>query len=304
MAVEQQVGRRQQGGVLHLGGGGGQDPAGRLGAGAELGDGVHGHPGSVRARRTAGSQHRRLPGGRLSPWARPGARLATADDVDGMAEALRLAFDDDPVMQWLFGDEPAPADASTPTVLPPRRRPHLRHDQRVHARRPRRAPPTGTRPGTGRPRSSTSSAWPRSMIARDRHAASCNALRGLSRDGEGPRPSTPSTTTSRCSAPRPDRQGSGIGSALMAPVLAHAATRRDRRLPRELEGVEHPLLPAARLRGGRRGGLPQWRTHAVADVARSATARPDERIARRTEPTVHRGRQPRPSRRSAAVWRG
>ena len=53
VAVEQQVGRRQQGGVLHLGGRRGQDPAGRLGTGAELGDGVRRHPGSVGAGRSA-----------------------------------------------------------------------------------------------------------------------------------------------------------------------------------------------------------------------------------------------------------
>jgi ribosomal protein S18 acetylase RimI-like enzyme len=33
-------------------------------------------------------------------------RLATQDDVDGMAECLAQAFADDPVMQWLFGEQP------------------------------------------------------------------------------------------------------------------------------------------------------------------------------------------------------
>ena len=33
-------------------------------------------------------------------------RLATERDVPGMAESLSLAFHDDPVMQWLFGDQP------------------------------------------------------------------------------------------------------------------------------------------------------------------------------------------------------
>ena len=49
VAVEQEVGRRQQGGVLGLGAGGGQHPAGRLRTLAEFGHGVDGHPGSLRA---------------------------------------------------------------------------------------------------------------------------------------------------------------------------------------------------------------------------------------------------------------
>ena len=36
----------------------------------------------------------------------PAVRPATPEDLDGMAEALSLAFHDDPVMQWLFGDQP------------------------------------------------------------------------------------------------------------------------------------------------------------------------------------------------------
>ena len=107
MAVEEQVGGGQEGGVLHLGGRRGQHPAGRLGAGAELGDGVERHPGSVRAA-AAGPTHP-YPGPRwqaLPMGTTPAVRLATADDLDGMAEALALAFDDDPVMQWLFGAEP------------------------------------------------------------------------------------------------------------------------------------------------------------------------------------------------------
>ena len=47
VAVDEQVGGREQRGVLRRGRRGGQDPAGRLGAAAELGDGVVGHPGSV-----------------------------------------------------------------------------------------------------------------------------------------------------------------------------------------------------------------------------------------------------------------
>lgn len=35
----------------------------------------------------------------------PEVRRATLDDVEGMAEALARAFEDDPVISWLFGDE-------------------------------------------------------------------------------------------------------------------------------------------------------------------------------------------------------
>jgi GNAT superfamily N-acetyltransferase len=33
-------------------------------------------------------------------------RLATADDLPGMSDCLARAFEDDPIMGWLFGDEP------------------------------------------------------------------------------------------------------------------------------------------------------------------------------------------------------
>ena len=62
-------------------------------------------------------------------------RLATADDVEGMADALALAFEDDPVMQWLFGDEPPrPVKYLRPFFAHEGRR-HLKHPHRVHGRR-------------------------------------------------------------------------------------------------------------------------------------------------------------------------
>ena len=78
VAVEEQVGGREEGGVLHLGGRRGQDPAGRLGAGAELGDRVRRHPGSVgpAARRLLPRSGR--PGGRLWAWHEHGGAAGDA----------------------------------------------------------------------------------------------------------------------------------------------------------------------------------------------------------------------------------
>lgn len=46
-------------------------------------------------------------------------RQATADDLDGMAEALSLSFHDDPVMRWLFGAEPPrPMRYTRPSNIP------------------------------------------------------------------------------------------------------------------------------------------------------------------------------------------
>ena len=120
VAVDQQVGGGEQGGVLGRGGGGGQDPAGRLGPGPELGDGVDGHPASVRGRPA---------GGRLWTMTTAHVRPASATDVPGIAEALALSFHDDPVMAWLFGD-----DEDRTVRRPP------------HVHRPRGGPPPRSTP--------------------------------------------------------------------------------------------------------------------------------------------------------------
>ena len=138
VAVEEQVGGGQEGGVLHLGGGRGQHPAGRLGAGAELGDGVEGHPGSVGARPRP-SHRDPGPGGRLSPWARHQqyGRPPPRPRRDGRG-ADRSPFHDDPVMQWLFGAEPPRPMRYTRPFFTIEGRRHLQHRDRLHGRRPPR----------------------------------------------------------------------------------------------------------------------------------------------------------------------
>ena len=79
-------------------------------------------------------------------------RLATPDDLDGMAEALSLSFHDDPVMQWLFGDEPPRPMRYTRPFFTIEGRRHLQHET-VYTIDGSPARPTGTRPGTGRRRS-------------------------------------------------------------------------------------------------------------------------------------------------------
>ena len=74
--VEEEVGGGEERRVLHLGRGGGQHPAGRLGTGPELGDRVERHPGSVRAWPRApapgtGARWQALPMGPTSSVQRP-----------------------------------------------------------------------------------------------------------------------------------------------------------------------------------------------------------------------------------------
>ena len=64
----------------------------------------------------------------------------------------------------------------------------------------------------------------------------------------------------------PSAQGHGLGSAMMAPILAGLRSRRRRRLPRVLEGAEPGLLRSPRLPGDREA-RPAARSHPLADVA-------------------------------------
>ena len=89
---------------------------------------------------------------------------------------------------------------------------------------------------------------------------------------------------------RPDRQGEGVGGALMAPMLDHCDEHGHRRLPRVVQGGEHPLLPAPRLRG-RRGAPAAEGPRALAHVARPAAPVPrdDDRVALDAHAALRRG---------------
>ena len=57
----------------------------------------------------------------------PQSRPATLDDVPGMAEALADAFHDDPVMEWLFGDDRERTQRPLKKFMAHEGRRHLKH---------------------------------------------------------------------------------------------------------------------------------------------------------------------------------
>jgi GNAT superfamily N-acetyltransferase len=143
-------------------------------------------------------------------------RLATNNDLEGMAEALSMAFHDDPVMQWLFGDQPPRPMRFTRQFFAREGARHLRHEHVYTV--------DGT-PGAAywdppghwrtRPRDVLRNA---PLLLRGMGARSINALRGLSRM-EAAHASHPEHYYLAVLGTRPDRQGAGLGSALLAPVL-------------------------------------------------------------------------------------
>lgn len=143
-------------------------------------------------------------------------RLATADDVPAMAEALALAFHDDPVMQWLFGDEPPrPMRYLRPFFTHEGRR-HLGHGT-VYTADGHPGAAYWDPPGQ----------WKTSLLglvrlgptmARGIGRRTPNALRGLGRM-EKAHAQHPDHFYLAVLGTRPDRQGAGVGAALMAPVL-------------------------------------------------------------------------------------
>lgn len=148
----------------------------------------------------------------------PGAavRLATSADIDGMADALALAFHDDPVMAWLFGDQaPRPMRWS---------RPFFAHEGARHLRNAHVFTIDGT-PGAaywdppGHWKTATKDVLRMApLLVRGMGSRTLNALRGLGRM-EAAHAQHPEHYYLAVLGTRPDRQGAGLGSALLAPVL-------------------------------------------------------------------------------------
>jgi ribosomal protein S18 acetylase RimI-like enzyme len=143
-------------------------------------------------------------------------RPATTDDVVGMSEALAEAFHDDPVMQWLFGD------------VPPRPgrylRPFFRHEGHRHLEHHTVFTADG-HPGAAY--WDPPGHWKTSILgmarlgpvmARGVGLRATKALQGLRRM-EKAHAQHPEHYYLAVLGTRTDRQGQGIGSALMAPVL-------------------------------------------------------------------------------------
>ena len=145
-----------------------------------------------------------------------GVRLASTGDIDGMAEALSLAFHDDPIMQWLFGDtHPRPMQYS---------RPFFKHEGARHLRNAHVFTLDGT-PGAaywdppGHWKTNVKDILTMTpLMVRGMRSRTLKALRGLSRM-EAAHGKHPDHYYLAVLGTRPDRQGAGLGSALMAPVL-------------------------------------------------------------------------------------
>ena len=170
-------------------------------------------------------------------------RPATLEDVDGMAAALALAFAEDPVMAWLFGTEPPRPTRYT--------EPFFRHEGRRHLKH-RTVYTADGHPGAaywdppGHWKTSTLGMLPLApTMVRGIGRRLAKALRGLARM-EKAHAQHPDHYYLAVLGTRPDRQGEGIGSALMAPVLA---TCDDEGLGAYLESSKEANVPFYRRHG-------------------------------------------------------
>jgi ribosomal protein S18 acetylase RimI-like enzyme len=147
----------------------------------------------------------------------PTARHASTADVPGMAEALALAFQDDPVMAWLFGDD---QDRTVGAL-----RKFFAHEGRRHLRNPtvfttdaHDGASYWDPPGQWKTPVVRLLGMAPFMVGAMRHRI-VRAMRGLSLieqvHGEQPQDHYYLSMLGT----RPDRQGNGIGAALMAPIL-------------------------------------------------------------------------------------
>ena len=144
------------------------------------------------------------------------ARHATTDDVTGMADALASAFHDDPVMAWLFGDDEDRNLGFLRKFFAHEGRRHLKHPTVLttddHAGAAYWDPP-----GHWKTRPLDVIGMAPFMLTGMRHRIP-RALKGLGMI-EKAHGRHPEHFYLAVLGTRPDRQGGGIGSALMAPIL-------------------------------------------------------------------------------------
>lgn len=170
------------------------------------------------------------------------ARRATSADIDGMAESLALAFQDDPLIRWLFGaDPPRPMRYSRPFFAREGAR-HLRHHE-VYTLDGTPGAAYWDPPGHWKTKPLDILRSSPSMLSGIR-GRTLNALRGLGRM-EAAHAKHPDHYYLAVLGTRPDRQGSGLGSALLAPVLEHC----------DREGV------GAYLESSKEANIPFYRRH-------------------------------------------
>jgi ribosomal protein S18 acetylase RimI-like enzyme len=144
------------------------------------------------------------------------ARPATQADLAGMAEALAHAFHDDPVMQWLFGDVPPRPMRYTEPFFASEGARHLRQGH-VYTLDGTPGAAYWDPPGHWKTRPVDVLRMAPLML-RGMGLRTRSALRGLGRM-EKAHDAHPEHYYLAVLGTRPDRQGAGLGSALLAPVL-------------------------------------------------------------------------------------
>lgn len=144
------------------------------------------------------------------------ARPATRADVPGIGEALGLAFHDDPAMAWLFGDDEARSAGPLRRYLTHETGRHLRH-RYVYTTDDHAGGALWDPPGRWKTRPRDILGMLPIMLPALRTRV-VTALRGLSML-EQVHERQPEHFYLAVLGTRPDRQGHGIGSRLLAPVL-------------------------------------------------------------------------------------
>jgi ribosomal protein S18 acetylase RimI-like enzyme len=170
-------------------------------------------------------------------------RAASLDDVPAMADALALSFHDDPVMAWLFGDDEARTVRHLRRYMAHEAVRHLQHPDVYttadHAGAALWDPPGHWKVGFGQ----VMGLMP-VMIPGLKHRV-VRALRGLARI-EALHDQQPSDHYYLAVlGTRPERQGHGIGTSLLHPVLHRC----------DAEGV------GAYLESSKESNIPFYRRH-------------------------------------------
>ena len=146
----------------------------------------------------------------------PGVRPAATADVPGMAEALSLAFHDDPIMAWLFGDDEGRIVPSARRFFTFEGKRHLDHPT-VFTNDAYDGAAYWDPPGHWKTPILRLMGMAPFMVQAMRHRI-VRALRGLGMI-EKAHAQHPEHYYLAVLGTRPDRQGNGVGSALMAPIL-------------------------------------------------------------------------------------
>jgi GNAT superfamily N-acetyltransferase len=144
------------------------------------------------------------------------ARVATAEDLGDIAESLARAFLDDPLMGWLFGDDPARAIRYTRRYFLSESARHLKH-QHVYTTNGLSGAACWDPPGRWRTKTSDILKLA-PLIIRGTGWRMTHALGGLAR-AERMHAAFPDHYYLAILGVRPDHQHQGMGTAMLTPIL-------------------------------------------------------------------------------------